>query len=71
MIAQLVPCLNWHRVLAAKPDTDTTVMVYAPLSTEPVWLGYWDSADACWRDISGEELPGVTHWADMPEGPTK
>jgi hypothetical protein len=55
------------------PDADTTVLVYAPGSDEPVWLGYYDGFS--WFEIGGaeygnaEELADrVTAWAPLPAG---
>jgi hypothetical protein len=60
------------------PDDERLVLVYMPESNEPVWIGYYVEADdneddpveeGEWRGPSGEPLPGVTHWAYLPEGP--
>lgn len=58
--------ITWHRAADTLPDSDMTVLIYAPESDPPVWLGYhdgtqWYTADA-W-------VTTVTHWADMPVGP--
>jgi len=62
------PVKCWYDVRIAMPDADATVLVYAPESTEPIWLGYFDGE--CWRDVSADayEHP-VTHWMDIPEPP--
>ena len=57
---------RWHPVDVALPDTDTTVLIYAPESDPPVWLGYLDGS--IWFTAEGLEV-AVTAWADMPEGP--
>ena len=56
----------WVSVQERLPDDDTTVLVYGPNSSEPVWFGYYDGHD--WSGVSGES-DTVTHWAPMPEGP--
>lgn len=57
---------TWHPVDTALPDTDTTVLIYAPDSDPPVWLGYLDGS--IWFTAEGLEI-AVTAWAEMPEGP--
>lgn len=66
--------IHWYSA-DAPPDVDTTVMIFAPGSDEPVWLGYFDGED--WFEIGGamygnaEELADhVTAWAAMPSGAT-
>ena len=50
------------------PDSDATVLVFCPDSTEPVWLGFYDGED--WRSIDSIRLAEeVTHWMDTPEPP--
>jgi hypothetical protein len=34
-----------------------------------VFVGFWDSADDCWRTAEGWPMVSVTHWAEMPAGP--
>ncbi len=54
--------------LAAElPDSDTTVLLFNPDASEPVWPGYHDGK--YWRYADGM-LTYPTHYADMPEGPT-
>jgi hypothetical protein len=53
-----------------KPDTDTTVLIACPRSDEPVWLGFWDSADSTWRTVEGARV-AVSHWQPLPEPPPK
>lgn len=67
-------CVEWHAVTDSLPDSDTTVIVYAPGATEPVWLGFYDGV--YWFSVDGptygdaEEIPqAVTAWAAMPRGP--
>jgi hypothetical protein len=68
--------IEWIAVADELPDVDTTVLVHAPGSDEPVWLGYFDGED--WLEIGGamysneEELADcVTAWAPIPTGPSK
>jgi hypothetical protein len=57
--------LTWKPV-AEPPDHDTTVLLFDPAASEPVWLGYLDG-DA-WRFVDG--MPATpTHWASLPGGP--
>ncbi len=46
------------------PDSDMTVVVNTPNSSEPVWLGFHDGE--CWRNVEGFPIT-VTAWAEMPE----
>ena len=46
------------------PDSDMTVVVNTPHSSEPVWLGFYDGE--CWRNVEGFPIT-VTAWAEMPE----
>lgn len=51
------------------PDDEQTVLIYAPQEDDPIWLGYHDG-DA-WREASGGQVSTpVTHWAEMPKGPS-
>lgn len=63
----LAGVLVWISVDEHMPDDDQTVLVYAPKSSEPVWLAYHDGD--IWRYIDGTEAHEVTHWLPMPEGP--
>ena len=57
----------WHPA-EQPPDDDRTVLLFHPQANEPVWLGYRNNGR--WLDIETWEIEGVTHWADLPEGPT-
>jgi hypothetical protein len=68
--------ISWYAVGEKMPDPDTTVLVNAPGSDEPVWLGYhdgvyWFSVDGgCYDPDDQTEIPcAVTAWATMPRGP--
>jgi hypothetical protein len=71
--------LVWYSA-DAPPDADQTVLVYAPKSDEPVWLGYYDGER--WNSIDSVAYgPGSQHekvigfidakveaWAPLPAG---
>lgn len=59
---------DWKTIADEMPDSDETVLVFSKEADEPVWLGYWDSENDCWRAVDGSKIE-VTHWAKMPEGP--
>jgi hypothetical protein len=49
-----------------KPDSDTTVLLFDPAASEPVWLGYLDGDT--WRFVDG--IPAApTFWSEMLGGP--
>jgi hypothetical protein len=57
--------LTW-RPVASPPDSDTTVLLFDPAASEPVWLGYLDGDT--WRFVDG--MPAAPKfWAAMPGGP--
>lgn len=69
-----IESIEWISVKDATPDADTTVMVYAPHSDEPVWLGFYD--DVYWFAVTGdgygdpdEIAAEVVAWAPIPKGP--
>lgn len=62
----LTELITWHQVEAALPDSDTTVMIYAPAGDPPVWIGYHDGTQ--WLTADAWTTP-VTHWAEIPRGP--
>ena len=61
---------GWIPCAEERPDADTTVLIYCPLASEPVWLGFLDGDT--WRLVDGSstERP-VTHWMHLPEGPNR
>lgn len=68
--------VEWILVKDATPDADTTVLVYAPGSDEPVWLGFYD--DVYWFAVTGdgygdpdEIAAEVVAWAPIPKGPQR
>ena len=47
-----IESIEWVSVKDALPDSDTTVLVYAPAALdEPVWLGYHDGET--WVSVTG------------------
>jgi hypothetical protein len=59
--------ITWKPV-AEPPDSDTTVLLFDPAASEPVWLGYLDGD--VWHTAEG--MPAVpTHWTDLPNGPAQ
>lgn len=59
---------NWISVTQQLPDSDISVLVFAPEDDTPVWLGYHDGEHWCGPD--GLELKHpVTHWMEFPEPP--
>jgi hypothetical protein len=61
---------SWISTEIGKPDSDTTVLVCSPGADEPVWLGYWDSENDCWREVDGLRYETkVTHWMQLPNPP--
>lgn len=59
--------VQWIPVKERMPDADETVLIAAQHTAEPVWLGSWDGTG--WRDTDGFAVP-VTHWAEIPRGPS-
>jgi hypothetical protein len=70
-----IESIEWIAVTDALPDSETTVLVYAPAALdEPVWLGYHDGES--WVSVTGamystedEITASVQAWAPMPRGP--
>ena len=63
----------WIPVEDELPDTDRTVLVFGG-ELETVWLGWYERAKegaelGVWRDVSADVIAGITHWAEVPEGP--
>lgn len=61
--------LTWVNAESNPPDDDVTVLIFAPILEEPVWMGYLE--DGIWYLVEGEALHDgiVTHWSDFPPGP--
>jgi hypothetical protein len=65
--------INWIATADELPDEGITVLLFHPDEDEPIWPGYFDEITAhgyLWRSASGSEITGVTHWAEMPAGPS-
>jgi len=58
--------ITWIPVVKQLPDDDTTVLLYHPDASEPVWPGYRDGRR--WKTAEGLIIV-PTRWAEMPEGP--
>jgi Protein of unknown function (DUF551). len=60
---------GWIACDEALPDFDTTVMTFAPGSSEPIWPAYHDGEQ--WMDLNGAPINDavITHWMDFPEPP--
>lgn len=56
----------WKPV-AEPPDSDTTVLLFDPTASEPVWPGYLDGD--VWRTAEGMPASPAL-WTDLPKGPT-
>jgi hypothetical protein len=64
----------WIRV-GLLPDSDTTVLVFAPDADDPVSAGYHDGES--WFEVCGREYGNpheiaapVIAWAELPRGPS-
>jgi hypothetical protein len=73
-MSAIIESIEWIAVKDRLPDDDTTVLVSAPGSDEPVWLGFYDGV--YWFSVDGptygdpEEIAAeVVAWAPMPKGP--
>ena len=61
--------ITWHST-CEPPDADLLVLVHCPDESEPVQCGYFDSADAVWRNDKGDVLDEPELWAELPVVPT-
>jgi hypothetical protein len=59
--------ITWRDAARSKPEGDATVLVRCTGTWEPVWLGWFDGEQ--WFDTEATPVE-VTHWAEMPKGPT-
>lgn len=60
--------ITWIDASEQKPDVDTTVMVFVPEASEPIWPGWWSGEEWVWAE--GATIDDtVTHWAELPMGP--
>lgn len=60
---------SWVPASEALPDSDITVMTYAPESNEPIWPAYHDGEQ--WFDLMGAPIDNerITHWMEFPDPP--
>jgi hypothetical protein len=60
---------KWTKCSDQLPDSETTVMTYAPESNEPIWPAYHDGEQ--WVDMNGLPLDDatITHWMEFPDPP--
>lgn len=71
-MVMLSELLQWQDAAKEKPDADLTVLMYMPDRSDPVALGYWDDQWQEWTyDVGATCHHQVTHWAEMPGGPTE
>jgi len=63
--------ITWQPVSAGLPDADITVLLWNDDGSFEGFLDGQDDAGApIWRDVTAVQVHGVTHWAEMPGGPT-
>lgn len=68
--AALQETITWHSVHDSMPDCGN-VLIKTLFPAVPVWLGFHDSRDG-WYYVDGNKVKyAVTHWAELPEGPTE
>lgn len=64
--------IHWIPTNESLPDCDLTVLIFCPDSisgSDPVWLGFFDGE--VWRDVSAGHIEEtITHWSNIPNGPT-
>lgn len=58
--------IEWH-LAADPPDSDLAVLVKHSGDGDPVWIATHNGNH--WETVEGMPLCGVTHWAELPEGP--
>lgn len=51
------------------PDSDLSVLVYAPACDEPVWIGFYDGDGWVSADGAMYRKGHVKAWANLPAGP--
>lgn len=59
--------ITWIPIGEKLPDDDSTVLLFHPDASEPVWPGYRDGRR--WKTAEGM-IVVPTHWAAMPGGPS-
>lgn len=45
---------GWQPVAGGLPDSERTVLVYSPMSNEPVWMGWHDGLSWLYIAAAGE-----------------
>jgi hypothetical protein len=67
----LTETITWKAVADGLPDADLTVLCAAG---DNVFEGFLDGEDGngrpLFRDVTAVPVRDVTHWADLPEGPS-
>lgn len=58
----------WIPAAERIPDSDITVIIFAPDADPPVYMGYYDDENEFWRIIDGSPV-NVTHWQNLPAEP--
>jgi hypothetical protein len=62
-----VTSVRWRSCAVEPPDDDTTVLVYDPTASEPVWPGYKSGED--WRWAEGPRIHNPRFWCHIPTFP--
>lgn len=57
---------TWTTVDTELPDSNETVLVFAPEADPPVWMGYIEDGE--WWLVDAYRAR-VTHWMPLPEPP--
>lgn len=60
---------SWIPCSRQMPDSDETVMTYAPDSNEPIWPAYHNGDQ--WMDLMNTPIDDatITHWMSFPKPP--
>jgi hypothetical protein len=61
--------ITWHSAHDSLPDSELTVLVYAPSCSDPVWLGFHDGESWVADNAVTYDEGQVVAWAEMPVGP--
>lgn len=59
--------MDWIACDKELPDADMLVLTFAPNDSSPVWPAVLEGDG--WRGLECGMIYGVTHWANLPEGP--
>lgn len=52
------------------PDAEINVLIFADGNVCEGFLTHDETYGLHWFDVTGLRVLGVTHWAEMPQGPT-